>query len=212
MKVFDYRMLRLLVGVIALGLPVAVTWLASPTLLTSISAGYHAPDARNVFVGALCVVAAFLIAYQGDSRTQAILSKIGAVAATGVALCPTSIGDNVSATGAWHNVAAVTLFGVLTYFAFAFGNKAKHKCNPEGNRRSYIYRICGVTMLVSMAAIGVSVLALPEHRVSELRVIFVGECAALAAFGVSWFVAGMVIPGLSEKNELPWNRRKLRSQ
>jgi hypothetical protein len=56
--VFDYRALRLLVGIIAFALPIAVPLIAS-TNLTSISASYYT-NSRDIFVGMLFIVGSFL--------------------------------------------------------------------------------------------------------------------------------------------------------
>jgi hypothetical protein len=61
--VFDYRTIRGLIGLITLLLPAAVSILATEAL-DSISWSYYT-DARDVFVGALFVVGAFLISYKG---------------------------------------------------------------------------------------------------------------------------------------------------
>ena len=64
--VFDYRALRLLVGLIAFALPIVVSLLSIKTL-PSISASYHA-EGRDAFVGMLFVVGAFLWAYNGHTK------------------------------------------------------------------------------------------------------------------------------------------------
>lgn len=68
--VFDYRTLRLLTGLIALCLPFLVSLRASPEL-SSISASYYT-EARDLFVGMIFVVAAFMWAYQGHSKRQPV--------------------------------------------------------------------------------------------------------------------------------------------
>ncbi len=65
---FDYVTLRLLMGAMAFAIPIVVVYLAQPTALESISASYHT-EAQDAFVGMLFIVAAFLIAYRGQSST-----------------------------------------------------------------------------------------------------------------------------------------------
>ena len=86
--VFDYRALRLLVGLIAFLLPIVVS-IISTSSLASISASYHT-EARDVFVGMLFVVSAFLWAYNGHTTWQSRTSKIASVAAILVAILPTT--------------------------------------------------------------------------------------------------------------------------
>ncbi|MDJ0862068.1 MAG: DUF998 domain-containing protein, partial [Gammaproteobacteria bacterium] len=85
--VFDYRALRLLMGIIAFSLAPLVTIIALK-LLPSVSASYYT-DAQDVFVGLLFVVGAFLWAYNGHTLPQTITSKIASIAAVLVALFPT---------------------------------------------------------------------------------------------------------------------------
>ena len=61
--VFDYHTIRLLIGSIALLFPWAVSFLASG-ITPSISWSYHT-NARDVFVGFLFVIGAFLVSYKG---------------------------------------------------------------------------------------------------------------------------------------------------
>ena len=110
--VFDYRALRLLMGLIALSLPFVVTVLSS-TVLSSISASYHT-EARDAFVGMLLVVSAFLWAYNGHTLIQGYASKFAALAAALVALFPTSCDAcTANVTSSIHDVAALCLFSIL---------------------------------------------------------------------------------------------------
>ena len=58
---FDYRALRLLMGVIALSIPFSVSLLSCVTL-TSISASCHT-EAQDIFIGALFTQAIALVAF-----------------------------------------------------------------------------------------------------------------------------------------------------
>lgn len=93
--VFDYRLLRFIIGVIALFLPVIVYIVAGGDI-SSISASYYT-GARDYFVGMLFIVAAFLLSYNGHFTNEGIASKVAAVAAAGVALFPTSCRDDFAA-------------------------------------------------------------------------------------------------------------------
>lgn len=62
---FDSHTLRRIVGIMAFALPL-VTRSISSGPLTSISASYHT-EARDIFVGALAVIGAVLMAYQGHT-------------------------------------------------------------------------------------------------------------------------------------------------
>ena len=84
----DQHTMKLIVGVIAMSLAFLTNFFASSNI-ASISAAYHEGGwSQNFFVGFLFAISAFLLAYNGESRSEMILSKVAAVAALGVALFP----------------------------------------------------------------------------------------------------------------------------
>ncbi len=211
-KVFDYRALRLLVGLIAFALPFVVC-LKARMSLPSISAAYHS-DARDLFVGLLFVVAAFLWAYNGHSLWQARLSKLAALAALLVATWPTACGGDCTLTPppaccrpAWvaavHYGAAAGLFSILAWFCLGPFRKIDEGTTPtvKEQRRRRLYGLCGITMIACMAAIAVSKLALPDDIADTLQITFWGEAMALGAFGVAWIVAGKWLPFLVDDKD-----------
>lgn len=153
--VFSYLTLRLVVGVIALLLPV-LTPLISTTPLSSISGSYHT-EARDIFVGSLFVVGALLLAYNGRphpplERAESIIirvirkllnvdavseervvSSIGAVAAIGAAIYPTACnGCGADPKSVIHYFAAVILFFTIAYFCLSvFRTRAKAKAKEK---------------------------------------------------------------------------------
>src|SRR5271157_3594771 len=109
--VFDYRALRLLVGLIAFALPWVVSVLSS-NRLSSISASYYS-DGRNAFVGMLFIVSSFLWAYNGHTSAESWASKVASLAAILVAIIPTSCDfceTNIKST--IHYGAATILFSI----------------------------------------------------------------------------------------------------
>jgi len=199
-KVFDYRALRLLVGIIAFAIPICVT-LISSNPLSSISASYFT-EARDVFVGMLFIVGAFLWAYNGHSKPQCYASKFASIAAILVALVPTVCDTcESSTTSAIHYVSAIILFSILTYFCLGpFRKNTKGKGGKKG-RRSIIYLLCGLVMLVSMLGLGICELALPDDLMSKLRITYWAETVALFSFGCAWIVAGKYFRPLVDKDE-----------
>jgi len=130
-KVFNYHTLRTSVGLIALSIPAVVIFFSSETL-NSISAYYYT-NARDLFVGMLFIVGAFLFAYNGHTDWQARWSKVAALAAFGVALFPTTKqGGAATFTSLVHLASAGTLFTILAYFCGVFTRGQ----NPKG--RSYV--------------------------------------------------------------------------
>src|SRR5262249_26400434 len=84
----DHRTLKLIVGIVATGLA-GLTSLFAKAPLTSISASYYEGGwSQGIFIGFLFAIAAFLLAYNGRSATEMILSKVASIAAVCVALFP----------------------------------------------------------------------------------------------------------------------------
>ncbi len=194
--IFDYRTLRLSMGVIALSLPILVT-LISNQRLESISASYYT-NARDIFVGLMFVVAAFLFAYNGWTLWQAVASKFAALGAALLALFPTACkGCQPGLVSNIHEVGAATLFLVLAYFCLGpFREKTKGRGGKK-QLRSHIYLCCGCLILLSMLLIVVT----PAQIKQDYRVIFWCEWAALSSFGVAWIVAGKYLSPLVHPDE-----------
>jgi len=82
-KEIDERTIKLLVGLIALSLATLTNWFAKDPL-TSISTSYYEGGwSQSIFVGFLFAISAFLLAYNGESKREMVLSKVAAVAALG---------------------------------------------------------------------------------------------------------------------------------
>ncbi len=74
----DHHTLKLIVGVMAISLAL-LTAIFSDTPLDSISdAYYEVGKSRDILVGFLFAIAAFLLAYNGRSKRELVLSKIAA--------------------------------------------------------------------------------------------------------------------------------------
>lgn len=199
-EVFDYRAMRLLMGIVALALPFVVTYLAGNSAnLESISESYYTA-ARDAFVGMLFMVATFLWAYNGHFFYEGVASKFASLAAFGVALAPTKclttgaavVCDNplVHAVPAVHAGAALVLFLILAFFClFPFRKRAAAMHTPEANRRKRVYIFCGCVMLVSIGVI----VARETGFIGLPRTVYYAETAALSAFGIAWIVSGKVL-------------------
>jgi len=187
--VFDYRALRLLMGIIAFSLAPAVTVISGDSL-PSVSASYYT-EAQDVFVGMLFIVGAFLWAYNGHTILQTVTSRIASIAAILVALFPTSCGScETDAKAIVHGVAAISLFAILAFFCLGpFRKKIKGKSGKK-KRRSVTYLVCGIVMVVAMLFGLVMMLALDKETVDAWSIIYWVEFLALSAFGVAWIVAG----------------------
>ncbi len=198
--VFDYRALRLLVGLIAFLLPFVVS-IVSAARLPSISASYYT-NARDAFVGMMFVVSAFLWAYNGHTPTEAWTSKVASIAAALIALFPTNCYVcNVDTSSVIHSVTAAVLFSILAFFCFSpFRVKIKGAEGKKG-RRNKVYLLCGWVMVACIFVMGVFKLDVLQEAGNHLRITYWGEAIALVAFGFAWIVAGKYIPLFVDKEE-----------
>ena len=198
--IFDYRVLRLVMGIIAFALPFAVTMMAGE-VLPSISAAYYS-EARDVFVGMLFVVSAFLLAYNGHTFPQAVTSKVAALAAACVAILPTS---KTCEPSTWvstsHTAAAFVLLSILVFFCLGPFRVATLGMGVKQNRRAYFYIGCGVVMIGAMLAGLYGMVAMDCRARADSRIIYWVEAIALGAFGVAWFVAGKWLRFFADPDE-----------
>ncbi len=198
--VIDHKTMRLIVGVIALSLPCLTNYFATfddAPALCSISEAYWRGDwPQTIFLGFLFAIASFLIAYNGISWTEMILSKIAAVAALGVAMFPCACTDAPEIIHGMHYACAGVMFAVLTYFCWLFLVRAREKGQRNDHARAVIYAVCGVTIIACSLAMAFNGLT-GDHMTSQYpHFVFWGEAGGLWAFGVSWLTSSHVLPFL----------------
>ena len=197
----DHRTIKLIVGIVSLSLA-GLTSAFATTTITSISASYYEGGwSQSIFIGFLFAIAAFLLAYNGLSLIEMILSKIAASAALGVALFPCECGGHPALVPYVHGASTALMFLILTYFCYAFYKRARQKGYREANVRATIYACCGVAILGSIL-----VLAFDHFSGGELsqripRLEFYGESVGLIAFGISWLTASRTVPVLTRQDE-----------
>ncbi len=197
--VFDYRTLRLMIGIFAFSLPFVVWWVAREPL-PSVSASYHT-SARDLFVGIIFVVAAFLAAYNRHTKGQFWASKVAALAAAGVALFPTASDCKGTSESTIHFIAAALLFGILAYFCLVPFYRKTRRGSTKQRRRAFIYLLCGGAIILAMLSVLIANLALTCEAVHARRIIFWAEAAALWSFGIAWLVAGKAFRVIAEPEE-----------
>ena len=147
-------------------------------------------------MGSLCVIGVFLITYQGKGQLDAWLSTLAGFAALGIAFFPTADvnSNSVSHLNAQlHFVSAGVFFSLLAIFClFLFPNAPRFMTFDQRDqyacRRDRVYRGCGYTIVVCLLLIGL--VRLMPHWFASFKPVFILEWLALAAFGVSWIVAG----------------------
>lgn len=197
----DYRTIRLVIGVIAISLG-PLTSVISGFTITSISASYHEDGfARNIFVGFLFAIAAFLLAYNGRSALQMVLAKVAAVAAVLVALFPCHCGEHEEIVPYLHYIAAAVMFLILAIFCWFFIERARKKSTREARQRVRVYIVCGVLIVTSIVFLAAD----PVFQGALSRVIprfvYVFEALGLISFGVAWLTASCTVPGLAGPGE-----------
>ena len=200
-KFLDYRTLRLLLGLVALSLPFAVS-LISSTPLNSISAAYYS-EAKVVFIGLLLVFGALLLVYNGHSVAESRISKAASIAAiiavtfpAGCENCDSSISSQI------HFISSAVLFSILAYFCLVPFQKETRGTTGKRAMRSLVYRVCGWTMVACITGLLVANMVLSGDTINEFRLTYYGETIALIAFGIAGIVSGKMSRLIAEEDEL----------
>lgn len=197
----DHHVLKFIVGVIALSLANVAAFF-SQVPITSISASYHDGGwARDIFVGFLFAISAFLLAYNGSNPKEMVLSKLAAVAALGVALFPCGCGTYAEIIPYVHFISAAVMFLVLAGLCAVFHQRARAKHRREADWRAYIYAGCGGVIVVVVVVLAFDGLTGGLISSSVKRLVFYGERVGLVAFGVSWLVASRALPFITAADE-----------
>lgn len=197
----DHRTIKLIVGGIAISLPFLASVFANDPL-ASISASYYEEGwSQTFFLGFLFAIAAFLLAYNGLSRNEMLLSKVAAIAGLCVALFPCACGDHPVRVLYLHYIAASVMFLVLAAFCYIFYQRARRKGFAQAKVRAGLYAICGCAIVLAIGILALN--AFLRHRLEERipGLIFDGEAAGLVAFGISWLNASHVLPGVNRADE-----------
>jgi len=200
----DQRTMKLIVGVVALSLPLLTNYFASLVgpPLGSISESYWREGwPQTIFVGFLFAIASFLVAYNGQIPSEMVLSKVAAVAAVAVAMFPCACNGEPEIIPGLHYLCAGVMFGVLTYFCYLFFSRALHKGHPEAKFRAVIYGVCGVSMVLCSLALGYNGLTHGSLAERFPDFVFWGEAGGLWSFGISWLTASHVLPVIDRTDE-----------
>jgi len=192
--------MKLIVGVIALTLANLTSFFAG-TAISSISASYYEEGPSHViFIGFLFAISAFLLAYNGYTRWQMILSKVAGIATACIALFPCGCdGIHHEVVPYVHFASAAATFAILAFFCYVFFQRAMAKDSGPARSRAFIYAICGVVMVLVIIVLGLDRLGVINLHVPRLT--YYGEKVALLAFGVSWLTASHWLPVITTQQE-----------
>lgn len=196
---FSSESIRLMVGLITFILPILVS-IISFTRLTSISASYYT-RARDVFVGLLFVLGAFLVVYKGHTLTENWIANLGVLAAIIAALFPMACDlCQHTLTSYIHAIAGNVLFGVTAYFCLGpFRQSAKGKTWIKAQRRVNIYTICGFGIIACLVVLLVLGMVMTTEQKKIWTPIYWGEFVMLWLFSAAWNVAAKWIPWFTDK-------------
>lgn len=201
MQQIDHRVIKLLVGLIAVFIAFFMQFI-SGELLRSISESYHY-QSRDWFVGLLFAVAALFLSFSGESRIERILTVLASMFAAIVAVAPCSCDRPPAHLSFLHFPAAGSLFIILGYFCWRFRRTAMSKVSryPEAKRRVHVYSVCFFGMLCC-GAMGV-VYAVANYQIDKEfpNYVFWLEALGLTSFGFSWLAASRMLPLITNDRE-----------
>ncbi len=83
-------------------------------------------------------------------------------------------------SGIIHNISAIGFFGLLAYNSLFLFTLSSGNITEKKKKRNIIYRVCGIGMVVALAAI------VPVSVLNIWGGIWFIEAIALAFFGISW--------------------------
>jgi hypothetical protein len=197
----DHRALKIMIAMVAFTLANVTSVLANDSILSISEAYKYGGWARDVLVGAMFAVAAFMFAYNGYRPLEKVLTKATAVAALGVALFPGEVEPVGSTTQTVHTIASLVMFSTLAGLCWIFYQRAKRKHLMRANRRAVLYALCGWVMLASMLVVVVDHFMGGPLVEKIPRLVFHCERIALLAFGTAWLAAGHILPWLTDPEE-----------
>lgn len=200
--VISYLGLRKAVGAIGIALPFVLAFgkilLDGPGIEPSVS-NYYYTGMRDVFVGAMCATAVFLLSYRGYERADDIAGDLAGICALGTALFPTTPDVDVTPQYTWvgvlHLSFAAGFFLVLAFFCLVLFRKTDPTKPPTHRKlqRNAVYTFCGYTILICLGLIAVVAFLSDASPVKAIDPVFWLEALATVAFGISWFVKGEAI-------------------
>jgi len=206
----SYLTQRLLIGLLAVLLPVAVVvigWLMGYGVQPSISGYYYTP-LRNVFVGTLCAIGVFLVSYNGYDLADRLITDLAGLCTICISFFPTVPVSGATAHQAFigdiHLGFAGGAFCALALMSLRFAKReptpaglppwervkyafgfTKPGLSPAPRWELLTYRIAGVVIVLCVPL----AFALTPLTYSLLVI----EWVMLTSFGVAWFVKGRKI-------------------
>ena len=198
--VLSYLSLRRAVGLIGIALPFVLARgriLIDDAGLRGSMSSYYYSSMGDVFVGSMCAIGVFLMAYRGYERRDDFAGNLACFFALGVALLPTTPEAGATArqqlVGAFHLFFAAGLLLTLAYFSLALFRLSNPHPTPQKLQRNKVYTVCGYTILACVAACAAVKLLPGNALLLKFSPVFWLEAVAVVAFGVSWLTKGEAI-------------------
>lgn len=206
-----FRMRKALV-VAGFALPVVLFLVATFKLDFSISTYYHFGDiTRNILVGVLWAVGAFLFLYQGCSRIEDILLNVAGVAAVVTSLYPTG-------NQSWHRpvppvpqgIADVHFWASTVFFIclavvciFLSGKSVPLIANEQERRRFRTrYYVFGAAMLIIPSVIAFGAM-MEWGNNNRIPFVWALEVAVIYVFALYWLTKSGEFTIIAAQLQLP---------
>lgn len=215
----SYFILRNGIAAIALAFPVILlVGVGLDDVQASLSAYYHfspaspraygAGEMRDVFVGALCTIGAFLLFYRGCTVREDLALNVAGVAAILVAIFPMdwpADGGPMTATARVHFASAAIFFAMIGYVCvFRAGDTLPVHDAARRRRFALVYRGFGILMIAVPCVIYVLHRLGPRPANNHLELVV--ELAGVVVFAGFWLTKGYEIL-LFERERRPFVAR-----
>jgi hypothetical protein len=200
MKTISYMNMRRTIGWIGILLPFIM--FIGAKLQPAISYYYYT-NMREVFEGALFMVALFLFSYKGYDFLDNITSNLAGFFCLGVAMFPVNIikgySNEVYVTpiillGDYNNIlhfiCAGLFFIMLAIISIFLFTKSVNPITSQKKKRNRIYKLCGYIIFACVITMAIYFKFVPQ---STSPFTFWCESISLIAFGTSWLIKGEVI-------------------
>ena len=186
--------LHRLIGGLSISLPLVLTignFISAGTPPPGSLSGYYYTDMRNFFIGGLCALGVFLLAYRGPERLDTLITDCAGTSLIMVALCPTRPPVGGHPLTAQQNVVG----GLHDFFAIiaplALGVMALRLARARRRPGATIHRACAMTIFSSLLFAIISSFIFSSIHVNP-RALLACEVLTMFASGTSWLTARRV--------------------
>jgi len=216
----NYFRMRLALTVLGFALPVALLLVSGVRFDYSISTYYHCHSvARNILVGVLWTTGAFLLLYQGVSRTEDRFLNIAGIAAILTSLFPTSNASWCTAPvpapiwiGQTHIVASIIFFACLAVVCVFLSRRTLSLIEDATVRRRFWlrYYAYGAMMILVPVAIGLLTLVF-KISAHKYPIVWALEVTVIYVFAAFWWTKSSEFRAIATQLELAVPRGALKS-